>query len=266
MKESWPLGELFCKIWITIDDVVTMASVLSIVAITIERYWSINHSVHYRRHTTKARIRTISILIWLVPFLNFAPGIWILKSTDATPSVTAVGNETNRTKFECIGAYHSHTAYLIMSQINFFAWPLVVIIVLNVLIVVNLYKRSHRFPVFVSFRVPQSNKRPALQSQAQQQHQQQTNNSLREQYRPIIETEDERQQLHQHPQQINNNVQTMTVVNGTNCYSIGKKDSEVSLESMSSIEFIPPPTQEFLLSYAGNFLRPEFRGLRICLF
>ncbi|UJR13804.1 hypothetical protein I4U23_000814 [Adineta vaga] len=219
MKNSWPFGELFCKVWITIDDVVTMASVLSIVAITIERYWSINHSVHYRQHTTKTRIRIVSILIWLIPFINFAPGIWLLKPTNQNKSSISIHNMTEN-KYECIGAYHSNTIYLIMSQINFFAWPLVVIIVLNVLIVVNLYKRSHRFAGFVSFRVPQN-------KQQQQQHRA---NSLREQYRQKIETEDmqqqQQQQLHQRTQQINNDVQTTTVVNGANCYLINKIDLE----------------------------------------
>lgn len=180
-----------------------MASVLSIVAITIERYWSINHSVHYRRHTTKTRIRIFSILIWLIPFLNFAPGIWFLESHDNTH----FDNITKETKFECIGAYHSHTIYLIISQINFFAWPLVVIIVLNALIVVNLYKRSHRFPVFASFRVPQNK--------------QQRKSTLREQYRPKTDEEQ------QHVQNIDNNIQTMTVPNEGNCCLLNKIDSEV---------------------------------------
>ncbi|CAF0755738.1 unnamed protein product [Adineta ricciae] len=223
MKDSWPFGELFCKIWITIDDVVTMASVLSIVAITIERYWSINHSVHYRRHTTKTRIRLFSILIWLIPFLNFAPGIWLLKSTEQTSASILVDNDTNRTNYECIGAYHSHTVYLIMSQINFFAWPLVVIIVLNVLIVVNLYKRSHRFPGFVSFRVLQHRQPPPPSKRHR-------SSSLREQCRQKIEIEDvqqqQQQQLHQHPQKINHNPQITTVINGTNCYQTNKIDFE----------------------------------------
>ena len=148
MKSYWPFGELFCKIWLTIDDVATMASVLSIVAITIERYWSINHSVHYRRYTTKTRIRIFSILIWLIPLLNFAPGIWFLDSHEDIQST----NMFKKNHSECIGAYHSNTLYLIVAQINFFAWPLVVIVILNVLIVLNLYQRSHRFPSYGSFR------------------------------------------------------------------------------------------------------------------
>ena len=128
-----------------------MASVLSIVAITIERYWSINHSVHYRRYTTKTRIRIFSVLIWLIPLLNFAPGIWLLQS----PEDSQTNNLTRKNNSECIGAYHSHTLYLIIAQINFFAWPLVVIIILNALIVVNLYRRSAHFPSYGSFREQQ---------------------------------------------------------------------------------------------------------------
>jgi hypothetical protein len=120
-----------------------MASVLSIVAITIERYWSINHSVHYRRYTTKMRIRIFSILIWLIPFLNFAPGIWLLAPHENIKTT----NITKKSYPQCIGAYHTNTLYLIIAQINFFAWPLVVIIILNGLIVVSLYQRSQRFPI-----------------------------------------------------------------------------------------------------------------------
>ena len=188
-----------------------MASVLSIVAITIERYWSINHSVHYRRHTTKTRIRLFSLLIWLIPCLNFAPGIWLLDSKEHPPISDRSDNITTETKFECIGAYHSHTLYLIIAQINFFAWPLVVIIVLNALIVINLYKRSHRFPVFASFRVPQNK-------------QQQRKNTLREQYRQKANEEQQ-----QHVQQIDNNGQTMTAVNEDNCSVLNKTDGEVKI-------------------------------------
>ncbi|CAF1071215.1 unnamed protein product [Adineta steineri] len=231
IKHSWPFGELFCKIWITIDDVVTMASVLSIVAITIERYWSINHSVHYRRHTTKTRIRIFSVLIWLIPVLNFAPGIWLLESNENIKLLNSIDNRTTETKFECIGAYHTHTLYLIMSQINFFAWPLVVIIVLNVLIVVNLYKRSHRFSGFVSFRVPQNK-------------QQRKSNSLKEQYRQIIEEEDQeqqqqQQQLHRYPQNIDDNVHTVTVVDEANCHLINKIDSEHRSTNHSEKALLP---------------------------
>ncbi|CAF3991206.1 unnamed protein product, partial [Rotaria sp. Silwood2] len=221
MQNFWPFGKLLCNIWITIDDVVTMASVLSIVAITIERYWSINHSVHYRRHTTKTRIRIFSILIWLIPFLNFAPGIWFLESHQDTQLLNRTDiNITTKKKFECIGAYHSHTLYLIIAQINFFAWPLVVIIVLNALIVVNLYRRSHRFPVFASFRVPQCKQ------------QQQRTSILREDYHQKTVDKEEEQQ--QHVQPIDNDVQIVTAVNEANCFLLHKIDSERNHNNLHS--------------------------------
>ena len=173
-----------------------MASVLSIVAITIERYWSINHSVHYRRYTTKTRIRIFSVLIWLIPFLNFAPGIWFLDSHDD-------GQITNITKnnySECIGAYHSSTVYLIIAQINFFAWPLVVIIILNALIVVNLYQRSHRFPIYVSFR-----------------EQQEVNTVKKPKGRKIIKQQ----------RTIESEEQTAPIINENHCYMLKKNDLEV---------------------------------------
>ena len=190
-----------------------MASVLSIVAITIERYWSINHSVHYRRYTTKTRIRLVSLLIWLIPFLNFAPGIWFLESDQDKERQRQGSNRSNWTHFECIGAYHSHTLYLIIAQINFFAWPLTVIIILNVLIVVNLYKRSHRFPVYASYRVPSvknTYRKNTLKSDL--------NHKL----------EDDEQTQKQQQKQINNDVQIETTVDQNNCYPSNMTACEVN--------------------------------------
>jgi hypothetical protein len=171
-----------------------MASVLSIVAITIERYWSINHSLHYRRYTTKTRIRIFSILIWLIPFVNFAPGIWILQSDEDI--------QTKKNNSECIGAYHSNTLYLIIAQINFFAWPLVVIIILNALIVVNLYRRSNHFPTFGSFR------------------EQRRENILNE----LKENKIDECQLQEI---IENGEPTPSIINESNCDMVKKKDFEV---------------------------------------
>jgi hypothetical protein len=201
IKNSWPFGKLFCKIWLTIDDVSTMASVLSIVAITIERYWSINHGVHYRQYTTKTRIRIFSFLIWLIPFLNFAPGIWFLESNEDIQTI----NITKKNYSECIGAYHSHTLYLIIAQINFFAWPLVVIIILNALIVVNLYRRSHRFPTYTGVRQQRKN-----------------NNTIKERKEKKINEQQ------QQPQKIiENDESTALMINESNCCTLKKMNSEV---------------------------------------
>ncbi|CAF2712176.1 unnamed protein product [Rotaria sp. Silwood2] len=212
IKNFWPFGQFFCKIWLTIDDVATMASVLSIVAITIERYWSINHSVHYRRYTTKTRIRIFSLLIWLIPFLNFAPGIWFLESHEDIRTT----NTTKKNHSECIGAYHSHTIYLIIAQINFFAWPLVVIIILNALIVVNLYQRSHRFPTYDSF------------------YEQRKNDLLKKSKEKNI---DERQQ-----QTIENDDNAVSITNESNYYMLRQTNSEINNDN--NYGNIPPTIKE----------------------
>jgi hypothetical protein len=173
-----------------------MASVLSIVAITIERYWSINHSVHYRRYTTKTRIRIFSVLIWLIPFLNFAPGIWFFEANEDISTT----NQTKTNHSECIGAYHSHTLYLIIAQINFFAWPLVVIIILNALIVVNLYQRSSHFPIHHSFR---------------------------EQRKTDTLKESKKQKMDGLQAQLENDDLSISMINENNCNVLKKTDSEV---------------------------------------
>jgi hemolysin activation/secretion protein len=80
------------------------------------------------------------------------------------------------------------------------------------LIVVNLYKRSRRFPVFASFRVPENK-------------QQLRKSTLREQRRQKIEEEEEEEQQ----QTIDNDRQAMAVINEANCCLIDRTNLEVHI-------------------------------------
>ena len=60
----WPLSQTLCGLWIFCDWGMTFASIFTLVAISIDRYWAVCWSLHYRTHNTRARIVLIVILIW----------------------------------------------------------------------------------------------------------------------------------------------------------------------------------------------------------
>ncbi|UJR11691.1 hypothetical protein I4U23_015872 [Adineta vaga] len=143
LTQSWPFGRLFCKIWVTIDDVATMASVINIVAISINRYWSIAYPIIYRKYVKQHFVYIVMACIWCLSFLNFAPGIWLINFSPI---------ETNVTRTDCSGDYNNSFMYMLIAQFNYFIWPFVVLCVLNMLIMLNIWKRSRKMSRLICLR------------------------------------------------------------------------------------------------------------------
>ncbi|CAF0789479.1 unnamed protein product [Adineta ricciae] len=135
LTQIWPFGRLFCKIWVTVDDVATMASVINIVAITVNRYWSIAYPIVYRKYMKQHFVSIVMCGIWCLSFLNFAPGIWLINFSST---------ETNVTRTDCSGDYNNSFIYMLIAQFNYFIWPFIVLCVLNMLIMLNIWKRSRK--------------------------------------------------------------------------------------------------------------------------
>ena len=85
LTQSWPFGRLFCRIWVsddtarkkhlslsfeqvTVDDVATMASVINIVAISVNRYWSIAYPISYRRYARQNLVYLVMGSVWCFSF------------------------------------------------------------------------------------------------------------------------------------------------------------------------------------------------------
>ncbi|CAF3550330.1 unnamed protein product [Rotaria sp. Silwood1] len=138
IKQSWPFGRLFCKIWVTIDDVVTMASVINIVAISINRYWSIAYPISYRKYVRQNLVYIVMGVVWCLSFINFAPGIWLLSLFNKEKV------EKNETNIDCSGDYHNSFVYMLIAQFNYFIWPFILLCLLNMLIMINIWKRTRK--------------------------------------------------------------------------------------------------------------------------
>ncbi|XP_030846377.1 muscarinic acetylcholine receptor M3-like [Strongylocentrotus purpuratus] len=61
--EFWLLGEVFCKLWLVIDNTASMLSVFTIILISLDRYWLLTKKMHYQSFQTRKRVLvTISLL------------------------------------------------------------------------------------------------------------------------------------------------------------------------------------------------------------
>ena len=78
---KWPLSQPLCDIWLSIDYMASNASVMNLLAISVDRYFSVTRPLSYRaRRTTKIAALMIlsawglSTVIW-VPTINAWPYI-----------------------------------------------------------------------------------------------------------------------------------------------------------------------------------------------
>ncbi|KAK3537382.1 hypothetical protein QTP70_008843 [Hemibagrus guttatus] len=71
----WSLGNLACDLWLAMDYVASNASVMNLLVISFDRYFSITRPLTYRAKRTPKRALIMIGLAWLVSFILWAPPI-----------------------------------------------------------------------------------------------------------------------------------------------------------------------------------------------
>ncbi|XP_023423137.1 muscarinic acetylcholine receptor M5 isoform X1 [Cavia porcellus] len=71
----WALGSLACDLWLALDYVASNASVMNLLVISFDRYFSITRPLTYRAKRTPKRAGILIGLAWLVSFILWAPAI-----------------------------------------------------------------------------------------------------------------------------------------------------------------------------------------------
>lgn len=70
----WPFGEFMCGVWIFFDYGMTFASVFTLVAISLDRLWSVSWPINYQQNHSMSKVYinlavvwTLMLVIWLPP-------------------------------------------------------------------------------------------------------------------------------------------------------------------------------------------------------
>ncbi|XP_026888010.2 muscarinic acetylcholine receptor M1 [Electrophorus electricus] len=71
----WMLGHLACDLWLALDYVASNASVMNLLVISFDRYFSVTRPLTYRARRTPKRAAVLIALAWVVSFVLWAPAI-----------------------------------------------------------------------------------------------------------------------------------------------------------------------------------------------
>ncbi|KAK1328044.1 hypothetical protein QTO34_012466 [Cnephaeus nilssonii] len=75
IMNRWALGNLACDLWLSIDYVASNASVMNLLVISFDRYFSITRPLTYRAKRTTKRAGMMIGLAWVISFVLWAPAI-----------------------------------------------------------------------------------------------------------------------------------------------------------------------------------------------
>lgn len=129
----WAMGNWACDMWLTIDYVASNASVMNLLVISFDRYFSITRPLTYRAKRTTKRAGIMIGLAWLVSFVLWAPAILLWQYFEGKRTV-AVG--------ECQVQFLTEPTITFCTAVAAFYLPVTIMSVLYWLIYKETQNRS----------------------------------------------------------------------------------------------------------------------------
>ena len=115
----WPLGEIICDIWLSLDWTVCLASQYTVFFITVDRFFSVKIPAKYRNWRSERKVIVMVAMTWVIPTLIFFTSIigWQY----------FVGERTVK-KYECEVQFMSDPLFTFLLTIGYYWTTLFVMI------------------------------------------------------------------------------------------------------------------------------------------
>ncbi|KRZ32838.1 5-hydroxytryptamine receptor 1D [Trichinella pseudospiralis] len=147
LTNRWTLGLLMCDFWIFFDVLCCSASILNLVVIALDRYWSVS-DVAYVQRRNRSRILAMIALVWLTALLISIPPVFGWKDS----------RFADRVLHQHVCLISQDLTYQIFSTVAAFYGPLFLLMLLYWRIYVVAKKRIQRekkrksTPGFITFQ------------------------------------------------------------------------------------------------------------------
>ncbi|XP_035668464.1 neuropeptide FF receptor 1-like [Branchiostoma floridae] len=135
---SWPFDDVMCKTFLTVQVLSVSASVFTLIAIAVDRYYAVVHPTS--SGVTKPAMRYILVSVWLVAVCTCVPQGLVLTSTTYQDVYTSDG-QLMTTCEEVWPGDHYRAAYALGLFITSYLTPLFIIAVLYIRISMRLWYR-----------------------------------------------------------------------------------------------------------------------------
>lgn len=140
----WRLGDLLCKLFQFVSESCTYSTILSITALSVERYLAVCFPLRAKRLVTKRRVRALILTLWIVSLLSAGPVLVIVGVERMGPGNVSAGEVDTR---ECTMTQYAVESGLMGAMVwlssLFFFMPVFCLTVLYSLIGRRLWQR-HR--------------------------------------------------------------------------------------------------------------------------
>lgn len=128
----WPFGTVMCDLWLATDVLFSTASILNLVLISLDRYWSITKAMTYVRQRTKKRVMLMITAVWTSSMVICFPP---LAGWKRPQKITNLGQECSLTQ---------DIGYILYSTLGSFYIPLIVMIIVYFKIYLAARARARR--------------------------------------------------------------------------------------------------------------------------
>uniref|UniRef100_A0A8D8YL49 Octopamine receptor n=1 Tax=Cacopsylla melanoneura TaxID=428564 RepID=A0A8D8YL49_9HEMI len=112
---SWEFGWILCDIWISLDVCLCTASILSLCAISIDRYLAVTQPLTYSRKTRSKKLALYMILC-----------VWLLALVITCPPILGWYDKDRHRDKKC--GYNQNRGYVVFSGMGSFFIPLLVVL------------------------------------------------------------------------------------------------------------------------------------------
>ncbi|XP_043533788.1 muscarinic acetylcholine receptor M2-like [Chiloscyllium plagiosum] len=117
----WSMGPVICDLWLAVDYVVSNASAMNLLVISLDRYFCVTKPLSYPLRRTTKRAMMMIATAWMLPFIMFTPPILVWQF---------ITGERNVSDGECYVQFLSNAVVTFGTTIVAFYLPVTIMVIL----------------------------------------------------------------------------------------------------------------------------------------